>query len=90
MISPCVGCDNIVAANPNWCPSIKVKGKREPLCRNCFDLWNKVNRIDKGLDPVELHPDAYGWQSEDDPDDEGRRMDAWMDGPTGFQPEDED
>lgn len=21
-----------------------------------------------------------------DPDDEGRRMDAWMDGPTGFQP----
>jgi hypothetical protein len=66
VISACVACGKMLAANPNWCPSIRVKGKREPICRSCFNDWNQIHRIDKGLDPVELHPQAYGWVNEND------------------------
>ena len=55
----CVSCQTILAFNPEKVPSIRVHGKREPLCRACFNEWNRIHRISKGLPPVELHPDAY-------------------------------
>lgn len=55
----CVNCLHPFFFNPNWVPSIRVGGKREPLCEDCFHAWNKIHRTSKGLAPVELHPHAY-------------------------------
>ena len=55
----CVNCATLIAVNPNTCPSLVVDGKREPLCRACFDRWNQIHRIDKGLPPFKLDPTAY-------------------------------
>jgi len=59
LLTPCVACREIMFCNSSHVPSIRVDGKREPLCRSCFDMWNQLHRIDKDLEPVELHPDAY-------------------------------
>ena len=55
----CVNCGRLIGFNPNCVPSIRVDGKREPLCEECFGIWNQYHRIDKGLKPIPLHPDAY-------------------------------
>ena len=49
MIASCIACDATFAGNPNHGPSIPVNGKREPICRNCFDRWNEIHRTSKGL-----------------------------------------
>ena len=55
----CINCGTVISANPDKVPSIRVDGEREMLCRNCFDQWNEIHRISKGLDPIPLAPDAY-------------------------------
>lgn len=55
----CVGCQTPISFNPNFVPSVRVDGIREPLCKSCFKAWNIIHRIDKGLEPVTLHPQAY-------------------------------
>lgn len=65
VITECAACRGVLSANPRWCPSIRVDGgSRQPICRECFDLWNRVHREAKGLEPVALHPQAYSWLSE--------------------------
>jgi len=59
MLAGCVACSAPISCNPDFCPSIRVNGQREPICRACFDKWNQIHRIDKGLDPIALHPEAY-------------------------------
>lgn len=39
----CVACKGIVHFNPNLVPSIRVNGKREPLCRSCAERWNELH-----------------------------------------------
>jgi hypothetical protein len=56
----CIACEKTLCFNPDHVPSIRVDGSREPLCFNCFTRWNKIHREDKGLEPVQLHPNAYG------------------------------
>ena len=56
----CINCRCQVTVNPDVCPSLRINGERQPLCRACFDGWNQIHRIANGLDPVELHPYAYG------------------------------
>ena len=59
VVASCIACSRTITPNPNYCPSISVKGSREPICKSCFNLWNKIHRTDKGLEPEELHPLAY-------------------------------
>ena len=59
IIAPCVSCGTVITANPDFCPSLRVNGRREPICRNCFDRWNEIHRTSKGLEPERLHPMAY-------------------------------
>ena len=59
MIASCIACDATFAGNPNHGPSIPVNGKREPICRNCFDRWNEIHRTSTGLEAHPLHPQAY-------------------------------
>ena len=56
--SACYGCGRLIIYNPHRVPSIRVEGKREPLCRDCVDKVNK-GRIKNGLEPKPVHPDAY-------------------------------
>jgi hypothetical protein len=56
--SACYGCGRLISYNPHRVPSIRVEGKREPLCRDCVDKVNK-GRIKNGLEPKPVHPDAY-------------------------------
>jgi hypothetical protein len=37
---------------------------KEPICLNCFKRWNKIHRLDKGLEPVGLHQRAYSGEPE--------------------------
>ena len=55
----CANCGRLLSFNPHKVPSIRVAGKREPICRGCFDEWNQHHRISQGLDPVPLDPEAY-------------------------------
>lgn len=59
VIGNCISCNNQITFNPNKVPSIRVNGVREPICENCFNRWNQIHRIDKGLEPIPLNPDAY-------------------------------
>lgn len=65
----CAVCDGFISFNPSCVPSIVVNGEKEPICRSCFDRWNKIHRTDKGLEPVELDPQAYEPQAEFDLED---------------------
>lgn len=55
----CVACHRPLVFNPNFVPSIRVNGEREPLCEACFTRWNLIHRVSQGLEPLPLHPNAY-------------------------------
>lgn len=55
----CVACKTFLSFNPDHVPSLRIKGIREPLCRECFASWNAIHKTAKGLPEVPLHPDAY-------------------------------
>lgn len=59
LVCNCVACNAPIVANPMKCPSIRVGGERQPICKNCFNRWNQIHRISKGLPPEILNPDAY-------------------------------
>jgi hypothetical protein len=60
LMCECIACKAPMIANPNAAPSIRVNGRREPLCRNCHARWNQIHRVSKGLEPIPLKPNAYG------------------------------
>ena len=67
ILAACCACNRPVTAHIEYAPSLRIKdgkpdpnGKREPVCETCFNLWNQIHRINKGLEPVPLHPQAYG------------------------------
>jgi hypothetical protein len=55
----CILCQSVFSFNPVHVPSLRVAGKREPICLAC--ITSKVNpfRESKGLEPVVPRPDAY-------------------------------
>jgi len=55
----CVSCGAHIAYNPNYVPSIRVEGEKQAVCRACFDRWNDIHRVSKGLEPLPIHPEAY-------------------------------
>ena len=56
---PCVACKALISYSPSHVPSIRVRGEKEPLCRACHAEWNRIHRVEKGLPPEKLHPQAY-------------------------------
>jgi hypothetical protein len=57
--SPCLTCNQVFAYNPQRVPSSDVfTGRREPICRSCFEQINRKRR-EWGLKPFPLKPDAY-------------------------------
>ena len=60
----CAACGHLISFNPDYVPSIRIEGKKEPLCRGCAEQWNQIHRTSKGLTPVAIHPQAYEPQPE--------------------------
>lgn len=58
VMGPCAGCGQVFTFNPHKVPSIRIQGKREPICKGCIDRANP-EREKKGLDPIEILPGAY-------------------------------
>lgn len=58
VIGECVGCNQPFGFNPLRVPSIRVKGKREPVCRQCTEEYNR-RRVEAGFEPFEIPEDAY-------------------------------
>jgi hypothetical protein len=56
--SACFGCGETFTYNPVKVPSIRIDGVPQPVCGSCIALANP-KRIANGLDPIEIHPDAY-------------------------------
>ena len=59
VVGACVSCRAFITFHPDFVPSIRVEGEREPLCRACFTRWNEIHRVSKGLEPLSLHSQAY-------------------------------
>lgn len=59
VIGECVACHCALSFNPEKVPSLRVNGQKEPLCVQCFNRWNEIHRVSKGLEPVALQPGAY-------------------------------
>lgn len=43
MFALCCSCKMIIGFNPNKVPSLIVDGNREPLCKDCAELWNEMH-----------------------------------------------
>jgi hypothetical protein len=56
---PCVACERRFVYHPNKVPSVRVNGKREPICQGCVDKYNPI-REKNGLEPIKPLPGAYG------------------------------
>ena len=56
--SYCYGCGKLFAFNPMRVPSVRVRGVREPICRDCVERVNP-ERVKNKLAPIVPHPDAY-------------------------------
>lgn len=56
--SHCIGCGNIFGYNPHKVPSIRIEGKREPICVGCVEVANP-KRVANGLEPINILPGAY-------------------------------
>lgn len=59
LVCNCAGCGRMITCNPAKVPSVRVNGEKQAICQTCFNRWNQIHRISKGLEPVPLHPEAY-------------------------------
>ena len=57
-MAACVSCGRTFGFNPVCVPSILINGTRQAICRDCIEIANP-RRIANGLEPVEIHPEAY-------------------------------
>jgi len=60
----CICCGRHFTFHPERVPSLRVEGKREPVCRACVDKINPVRKA-KGLDEIVPLPGAYEPGSEE-------------------------
>jgi hypothetical protein len=61
----CIHCQVPFAFNPIRVPSIRVNGKREPVCEACAKRINEF-RASHGLDTWDIAPDAYEGVAEEE------------------------
>ena len=55
----CILCEKVFSFNPLRVPSLRVAGKREPVCAECIEIKVNPYRKSKGLDEVIVAEDAY-------------------------------
>ena len=58
VLGACYVCRVPFTFNPLHVPSVRVNGVREPICEPCMAHVNR-ERIARGQDPFDIHPDAY-------------------------------
>lgn len=62
LLCNCYTCGKQMTANPHFVPCVPAHltrtGEKEPVCRDCIERANP-KRIENGLEPIEIHPDAY-------------------------------
>ena len=58
MHSPCAKCGQIASYNPHRVPSIRIDGRRQPICQPCITEANRL-RLEQGLEPIPVATDAY-------------------------------
>ena len=61
--SSCLVCKQVFGYNPSRVPSVRVEGKREPVCKSCIERANPLRKA-RGLPEIIPHPDAYEPQDE--------------------------
>lgn len=65
VIGPCFVCKQVFSFHPNKVPSVRVNGRREPVCRACVEAANP-KRAANGLEPIEVLEGAYGSAPEEE------------------------
>ena len=55
IVGGCINCGRTFTFNAHHVPSVTIEGKREPLCRDCFERWQALHPDVSYV----LHPDAY-------------------------------
>lgn len=55
----CIACGALISFNPHKVPSLTVEGRRQPICKVCHEKWNKIHRVDQGLEPIPVLEGAY-------------------------------
>ncbi len=65
MYGTCICCHKPFSFNPNFVPSIRIKGEKEPICKYCINEANSI-RVEEGLEPISIHPQAYMECNEDE------------------------
>ena len=63
-IGSCFACSKVITFDPHKVPSLTIDGIREPICSSCHARWNEIHRTSKGLEPIALDPNAYGYAEE--------------------------
>jgi hypothetical protein len=45
VVAECAACKKMICCNPNRVPSIRInnKGSKQPICRECAELWKTVH-----------------------------------------------
>jgi len=43
MFGCCCACGTMISFNPSKVPSLRINGKREPLCEGCANKWNALH-----------------------------------------------
>jgi hypothetical protein len=59
----CIVCGNLFTFAPDFVPSVRVNGEKEPVCKSCVENANPI-RKKNGLEPIRVHPNAYEPQEE--------------------------
>ena len=65
MYGECYSCGKVFGFNPHRVPSIRIDGKRQPLCRACVEKANPLREAN-GLPPAVIYDDAYDALPEDE------------------------
>ena len=58
VLGDCVACGRPFTFNADLVPSVVVRGKREPVCRECVIRANPLREA-RGLEPIKILPGAY-------------------------------
>lgn len=56
--SKCYTCNQPFGYNPNYVPSVRVDGIKEPLCKTCIEDANSKRKA-LGISQFPVHPQAY-------------------------------
>jgi len=64
-VGPCISCKRVFSYNPVRVPSVRIEGKREPICQACVDRINPI-RKKNGVPEIVPHIDAYGAADENE------------------------